>query len=136
VVLIPRLPDGRLILIHQLRVAVGREIWEFPAGTLEKGESALACAGRELEEETGFRARRFRRLLEFFPTPGISNEKMILFLATGLRPSNTLECDPDEELRPAFPTCRQIEGMIHRGKIIDGKTILGFLFYQKYARQK
>ena len=133
VVIIPRLPDGRLVLVHQLRVAVGTEIWEFPAGTLERGESALACARRELEEETGFRARRFRKLLEFFPTPGISNEKMILFLATGLRPSNRLQCDPDEELCSAFLTPRQVERMIHRKKIIDGKTLLGFLLLRKYT---
>lgn len=136
VVIIPRLPDGRLVLVHQLRVAVGAEIWELPAGTLEKGESALVCAQRELEEETGFRARQFRKLIEFFPTPGISNEKMILFLATGLRPSNTLQCDADEELRPAFFKERQVEDMIRRGRIIDGKTILGFLLYQKQARSQ
>jgi len=134
VIIIPRLPDGRLILIHQLRVAVGDTIWEFPAGTLEKGESVAACAARELQEETGWKAGRLRRVLDFFPTPGISTEKMFLFIGDRLRKAAALTQDLDEELEVAYFTPAQVEKMIRSGRIIDGKTILGFLFLKKYFR--
>lgn len=135
-VVIPRLKDGRLILVYQLRVAVGDEIWEFPAGTLEKGESPLAGARRELKEETGWRAKRFRKLAEFYPTPGISTEKMFLYLADGLHQAGELDCDSDEELRASSFSPREIEALLQRGKLIDGKTLLGFLYYQKYAAKR
>ena len=131
-VVIPRLRDGRLILIYQLRIAAGDEIWEFPAGTLEKGESVRRCAGRELQEETGWRAGRLRQLIEFYPTPGISTEKMFIFLAEDLEKASGQNPDPDEELRIKIFTVREIDQMIRRGRIIDGKTILGFLFYLRY----
>ena len=131
VVVIPKLPHGNLVLIYQLRAAVGGEIWEFPAGTLEKGESIQHCAQRELEEETGYRAGRIRRVLDFFPTPGISTEKMYLFVAEDLKEGKS-NLDSDEELEAREFSEAEVERMIRQGKIIDGKTILGFLFYQKY----
>lgn len=132
VVIIPRLRDGRLILIRQLRVATGGAIWEFPAGTLEKGESVSACARRELREETGWKAGRLRRVLDFFPTPGISTEKMYLFMADNLREKVSSTPEFDEELEVQYFTSSQIERMICRERIVDGKTVLGFLFFQKY----
>lgn len=130
-VIIPRLPDGRLVLLRQLRVATGGNIWEFPAGTLEKGESAFQCAKRELQEETGWVPGRLRKALEFFPTPGISTEKMYLFVADDLHKAKTQKPDLDEELMVrSFPACK-VEEMIEKGSIIDGKTILGFLLLQK-----
>lgn len=134
VVIIPCTPDGRLVLVRQLRVAVGEVIYEFPAGTLERGETPVRCAHRELIEETGRQAGRLRRLLEFYPTPGISTEKMFLFAADGLKKAKYMEPDLDEELEVVTLTPSQVERLIHRGQIIDGKTLLGFLFYQKYFR--
>jgi ADP-ribose pyrophosphatase len=136
VVLIPRKKDGRLILIRQLRVAAGNEILEFPAGTVEKGESIAQCARRELEEETGWRAGRLRRVLGFFPTPGISTEKMHLFIADRLTKVPSPGCDPDEELTVEDYTVAEVEKMIQQGQIIDGKTILGFLFLQRFLPRK
>lgn len=130
VVIIPSLADGRLVLIRQLRVATGGKIWEFPAGTLEKGESPSQCAARELQEETGWRPGRLKRLIEFYPTPGISTEIMYLFLADRLRESNEHKPDSDEELQVAYFTPLQVKQMIKQDQIIDGKTILGFLLYQ------
>lgn len=132
VVIIPILKDGRLILIKQLRVSTGRHIWEFPAGTLEKGERTWRCADRELQEETGWKAGRLKQVLDYFPTPGISNEKMYLFIADDLRQANGVNPDPDEELETHILSPVQVEQMIRQGKIIDGKTILGFLYYKRY----
>ena len=132
VVIIPRLKKKRLLLIRQLRVAVGGWIWEFPAGTLERGESPLACARRELREETQHSPGRLRKVLEFFPTPGISTEVMHLFVAEDLKPGAPQGLDPDEELVVRDFSVSQVDEMIRNGRILDGKTILGFLFFQKY----
>lgn len=133
VIVIPRLPDGRLILIRQLRIATGGNIWEFPAGTLEKGEEIARCAARELEEETGWRAGRLKRLTQFYPTPGISNEVMYLFLGDDLK-KGKMKLDPDEELQCRIFPPAQIERMIQNRRIIDGKTILGFLFFERFIK--
>lgn len=133
VVIIPRLPGGRLVLIRQLRIATGGKIWEFPAGTLEAGERPMDCASRELQEETGWRPRRLKQILEFFPTPGISTEKMFLFLADDLVKSKECQPDADEELKCRTFSLKEIGRMIQKGLIIDGKTILGYLFLLKYA---
>jgi len=135
-VMIPRQADGRLILVRQLRIAVGRKLWEFPAGTLEKGESALRCAQRELSEETGYRPGRLKKFLEFFPTPGVSTEKMCLFIADRLKKTDSGNPDWDEDLEVRSFSTDQVEQMIRRGRITDGKTILGFLFFQKYLKKR
>lgn len=136
VIIVPRLRDGRLILIRQLRVATGGPIWEFPAGTLEKGESLWRCADRELQEETGWKAGKLIRVLDYFPTPGISNEKMYLFIADHLKKVKGINPDPDEELETHIFSLREVERMIRQGKIIDGKTILGFLYFMRYGAGK
>ena len=136
VVIIPRLDDGRLVLVKQLRVATGKEILEFPAGTLEKGETTFNCARRELQEETGWKPGRLRKILDFFPTPGISTEKMYLFIADRLKKAPATTCDPDEELEVGFFKISELDRMIRRGKIIDGKTVLGFLYFQHYHNSK
>ena len=115
-------------MVRQLRVAVGRRIWEFPAGTLEEGESHLRCADRELQEETGWRAARVKKIFEYYPTPGISDEKMHFFLADGLQKGTHHRPDDDEDLEVREFSGSQIQRMIRRGEIIDGKTILGFFF--------
>ena len=136
VVIIPRLPDGRLILIHQLRVATGGKIWEFPAGTLEKGEPPAECAARELQEETCWKPGRLRKMVQYYPTPGLSNELMYLYLADRLSASYECKPDPDEELEVAYFSVSQIEKMIRSRRIIDGKTILGFLLYLRLPRKR
>lgn len=133
VVVIPRIAKDRVILVHQLRIATGKKIWEFPAGTLEKGESPWRCAHRELQEETGWRPIRLKKLVEFFPTPGISTEKMYLYLADDLRRSNHHEPDVDEELEVRTFSLAELDRMVTHGEIIDGKTILGFLLLRRYA---
>ena len=129
-VIIPRLNRDTLILIRQFRYSTGGYILEFPAGTMAVGEAPLHCARRELEEETGFRAKNFCKLLAFYPTPGVSTELMHLYLATGLRKTET-RLEDDEVLTTKAFKIREIESMIRSRRIIDGKTILGFLQFLK-----
>ena len=128
-VMIPQLGRNALILIRQFRYSAGDFIWEFPAGTLAPGETPLACARRELEEETGYSAKHFRRLLAFYPTPGVSTEVMHLYLATGLHKTKQ-RLEEDEILRTRIFKIREVGRLIESGRIRDGKTILGFLQYK------
>ena len=86
VVILPQLADGRLLPIAQYRCAVGETVLEFPAGTLEPGEAPLACARRELIEETGYRADHWHALGTIYSSPGFCDERLHLFLASGLVP--------------------------------------------------
>ena len=86
-VMVPRFPDGSVLLVRQYRHPAGQSLWELPAGTLEPNENPRHAAQRELAEETGYQARQLKLLGEFFPSPGILSEKMRLFEASGLVPS-------------------------------------------------
>lgn len=127
VVIIPKLARDRYLLIRQFRFAARDWLWEFPAGGLEPGESRRQAAKRELIEETGYAPRRLKKLVEFYPTPGISGERMYLFLAEDLYPAEG-KPDEDEEIESKLFSLSQIERMIRSGKIIDAKTILGFFY--------
>jgi ADP-ribose pyrophosphatase len=126
VVILPLLDDGRICLIRNYRIAVGQTLIELPAGTLEPGEPPIVTAGRELIEETGYRAARIEQLQEFFLSPGILDERMHLFVATGLTAGETaLEAGEEiENLLVDWPTAL---GMITKGEIQDAKTIVGLL---------
>lgn len=124
-VIIPRLSRDQYILIRQFRFATNGWIWEFPAGGIEKGESLRRAASRELREEIGYKPGKLKKLIEFYASPGISNEKMHIFLAENLKPADGIQ-DEDEEIESRIFRRNEIERMIRSGKIIDGKTILGF----------
>ncbi len=133
VVVLPRLADGRVVLVEQFRHAAGRPLWELVAGGLELGENLRAAARRELLEETGYRASRLRRILSFFPSPGILSEKMHLFEATGLRRGQAQpECD--ERIRVRHFTLRELRRLIESGRIADAKTLVGLLWLLKRRR--
>jgi len=134
VVIIPKIAKDRFLLARQFRLAAKGWIWEWPAGGIEKGEAKRAAAQRELMEEVGFRSKRLSKLLEFMPTPGTSEETMYVYLAEDLVPKS-LEGDEDEDIEVGKFSEREIEKMIQTGKILDGKTILGFRVYQ-HARKK
>lgn len=127
VVVLPVLDDGRLVMVRQYRHAVGRSLLELPAGTLDRRESALACAKRELAEETGWMARRWRRLASFYAAPGCLSERMTLFLAEGLRHVGA-NPEPGEGVAPVTLTRRQALAKIRTGEICDAKTIIGVLW--------
>jgi ADP-ribose pyrophosphatase len=127
VVVLPELPDGRLLLVRQFRYAARRWLWELVAGGIEPGETPLEAARRELEEETGYRARVFRPLFTFFPSPGFVSEKMHLLEARGLTPAKA-QPDPDERIRLGRFTEGQLRRMLRARKIEDGKTLVGLLW--------
>lgn len=131
-VIVPILERDRFILIKQYRVATSRVIWEFPAGTLEAGEAPLACAKREIIEEIGFQAKKWQKLVSFYPAPGISTEFMHIFLASNLTPRQN-QLDKDEFIETEIVSFQRLQKMIFNDTIVDAKTMIGFFYYcQKF----
>lgn len=126
VVVLPVTENGELILIRQYRHSIKKEILEFPAGGLEKGENVELCAIRELEEEIHFTAAELIPLGVLYPTPGFCDEIQYLFLARKLTPGFR-EGDPDEFISPVFLNVSAVEEKIKNGEIMDGKTLAIFL---------
>ena len=117
------LDDGRVVAIRNFRIAVEGWEWELPAGTLEKGEDPAACALRELTEETGYRASEVISLGTFLTTPGMTDEVMHAFLATGLtRGEQDLEIDERIEVREM--TVGDAMAMVDSGEMRDAKSML------------
>lgn len=124
VAVVPVLDDGRIVLVRQYRHAAGGYLIEIPAGKLDvKGESPEACAARELEEEIGYRAKRFERITTIYTSPGFCDEKIHLFLATGLEKTATSH-EPDEVMTCVFHTADDVMEMIGHGDITDAKSIV------------
>jgi ADP-ribose pyrophosphatase len=122
--------DPSILLISQYRYAAEGVIWEVPAGRLDPGEEPLACARRELLEETGATAGRFEPLTTIYPTPGFCDERIHLFAAFDLsvddQKSNR---EADEFLTVSPHPLSQVLGMIKDGAISDAKTICSVLFF-------
>ena len=135
VVVLPVLPDGRILLIQQYRHATRQYLWELVAGRIDSGETPKAAAARELIEETGYRAKRFRVFLEMFPTPGFLEEKMFLLLAEGLTEGEA-EPEEDEKIISRGYKRKELEEMIRSGKLRDAKSIAGILFYFRFLARK
>jgi ADP-ribose pyrophosphatase len=135
VVVLPVLPDRRIVLIRQYRHAAGQYLWELVAGHKEPDESFLKGAHRELQEETGYTARRERKLLEVFPSPGLLGEKMVIFLAEGLK-KGTARPEDDEKITVRILTLREAEQWIRSGKIRDAKSVSGILYYAQFVGAK
>jgi len=131
VVVLPVLPDGRILLIQQYRHAAKQYLWELVAGRIDEGETAREAAERELIEETGYRAKRFEMFLDFFPTPGFLEEQMFLFLADGLTPGKASPEDDEKIISRAY-NYKQLEGMLRKKRLCDAKTIAGILYYLRF----
>jgi len=116
--------EKEVLLLHQYRHAVGGFIWEIPAGTLEKEESPLACAQRELVEEAGFSAQSWQTLTVITPVPGYSTECVHLFLATDLETA-TQSLDKDEVIEVHRVPWSDALEMARDGRIRDAKTLCG-----------
>jgi len=129
-VIVPLLDDGRVCLIRNWRVAVNQTLIELPAGTLEPPEPPQVTAERELIEETGYRAKKFEFLHAFFLSPGILDEKMHLYLATGLTAGETAR-EEGEEIENWLVPFDEAIAMIFRREIQDAKTIVGLLWVDR-----
>jgi len=131
VVILPLLDAQTLVLIRNRRYAVGEVLIELPAGTLEKGEDPINCAGRELLEETGYLARRLKPMRSFYSSPGILTEKMHVFIAYDLELKRQA-LEADEEIEVVCATLGEAVEMIHQGEIVDAKTIAAILLYERF----
>jgi ADP-ribose pyrophosphatase len=131
VVVLPVLPDGRILLIQQYRHATRQYLWELVAGRIDDGETPRQAAARELIEETGYRATKFRIFLDIFPTPGFLEERMYILLAEGLTEGEA-QPEEDEKILSRAYNRKQLEEMIRTGKLRDAKSIAGILYYLRF----
>ncbi len=130
-VILPLGSDGRILLIRQYRLPVRRRLWELPAGRCDPGESEEETARRELIEETGYRAGKLTRLLDFFPAPGFASERMIAFLAEELT-AGEAEPEPYELIETRWVERTEALEMIRVNEIQDAKTIGTILYCQTF----
>ena len=131
--IVPLLDDGRVCLIKNFRVAVGETLIELPAGTLEPPEPPEKTAERELIEETGYRAKKLKKLHEFYASPGFLDEKMHLYLATGLTEGATAR-EEGEEIENWLVPWNEAIDMVFQGRIKDAKTIVGLLWADRLRK--
>ena len=127
--------DPWVVIERQYRHAAGQYLWELPAGKLEPGEEPLTGAQRELQEETGYRAKKWKLLIEYWASPGFLGESMKLYLAEGLIAG---EAHPEEDEKIDFRLVKLSEVLkkIAKGEIQDGKTLVGTLLYARKLKKK
>jgi ADP-ribose pyrophosphatase len=122
----------RVLLVRQFRLPAAKKMWELPAGRIDSGETALQAAKRELVEETGYRARQWKKLASYFASPGFVEERMTVFLATGLTAGSATPMD-DERIEARWFTRKELKDLIRRGRMDDGKTLVGFLCWLQFG---
>jgi len=130
VAILPLIDDEHVCLLRNHRVSVEEVLWEVPAGTLEAGEAIEAAAARELAEETGYRAGQWRKVLEFYPSPGILSERTHLFVASELT-AGAMQLEADEQLEPHVVRWSQALEWTRDGTIRDAKTLIALLWWQR-----
>jgi len=119
--------EPQVLLERQYRHAAQSMMWELPAGRIDDGETALTAAKRELLEETGFRARQWKRILHFYVSPGFLDETMTIYLARGLQEGKA-QPEADERIAIKFFSLSEAKQMALHGRILDAKTISGILW--------
>lgn len=129
----PKSADPELLLIKQYRYAAEQFLYEIPAGRLDAGEDPAHCAARELREETGCRAQRVDFLFTMFTTPGFTDERIHLFLATGLERGESAH-EADEFMTLETVTLSRALQLIEKGEIKDAKTALGIMFAARFRQ--
>lgn len=130
VAIVPVAPDGRIVMVRQYRLPVGREMLELPAGSLDSDEDPEQAAQRELQEETGFRAARIERIGGFWVAPGYCTEYIHIYLAEDLTESR-LAGDEDERIEIDLIPLETALGRIDANEIDDAKSICGLLQYAR-----
>ena len=133
--IVPFWNEDTIILLRQYRHALRDNIWEIPAGTLNKDETPIECAKRELREETGFSAHTWRDLGEIIPVPGYSDERIHIFLAFNLVQAQQ-DLDADEMIEVNKKSVNDILNMISNGEIRDSKTISGFFLAKEWLKKE
>jgi len=133
VVVLPVLPDGRIVMIRQYRHATRQYLWELVAGRKEPEETPKQGAARELLEETGYRAKRIKVFLDVFPTPGFLEERMYILLAEGLT-AGKAQPEEDEKIEVRAYRVNELKKMIKSGRLKDAKSIAGILYYLTFLR--
>jgi ADP-ribose pyrophosphatase len=123
--------DPTILIERQYRHSAGQFLLELPAGRIEPGEAPLAAAKRELIEETGYRAKKWSKLTRYFASPGFLAETMQIFLAEDIRPG-VAEPEEDEKIELLHIRLSELLTLIHAGKVLDGKTIIGTLCYARW----
>lgn len=121
---------NRVLLVRQYRLPANQLLWELPAGKTDEGEGVLQAAKRELIEETGLRAKKWKKLVSFFPSPGYVEEKMTIFLATELTQGEAQPME-DERIETRWFSKKELRDLIASNKILDGKTMIGFLYWAR-----
>jgi ADP-ribose pyrophosphatase len=134
-VMMPVDEKGRVLLVRQYRLPARSYLWELPAGRLDPGETPLKAAKRELEEETGLKAKKWTKLASYYPSPGYVGERMTLFAAEDLKQGEAKPMD-DERIETRWFKAKELDELIRDGKIEDGKTMVGFLMWQRYRRAR
>lgn len=129
VAILPLVDADHVCLLRNHRFIVKEVLWEIPAGTLEVGEAIEAAAVRELAEETGYQAKQWRKLLEFYPSPGILSERTHLFVASELT-AGAMRPEADEQLEPHVIAWTQALAWMRDGTIRDAKTLIALLWWQ------
>ena len=127
--------DPWVVIERQYRHAANQYLWELPAGKLDPGEEPLAGAQRELEEETGYRAKKWRPLVEYYASPGFLGESMQVFVAEGLIPGEAHPED-DEQIEMRLVRLSELIKSIEKGAILDGKTLTSVLLYSRMQGKK
>lgn len=133
--IIPILNDKSMIMVKQYRKAVEKIMLEIPAGILDVNEEPRDAALRELEEETGYYANELKYMLEFYVSPGYSNEKIYLFLAEDLEKGEPM-LDSEELLEHEIYPIEELVKMVNRGEIVDSKTIIAINLAQNFIMSK
>ena len=127
--------EPHVLLEWQYRYAANQFLWELPAGRIDEGEDELPAAKRELLEETGYSAKKWKRVLFYYPSPGFMDETMAVYLATGLTAGQATP-EEDESIAHRFFPVSKVTNMILRGTIRDGKTIGAVLWLEKALAAK